>query len=105
MCELDKENTSPDLAFPPSTPQAAPVSQKIKTVKKPHTNWSSSDDALLIEMLTQEKMKGHQSESDFEAVAYNVCATALTDSHEISRGSSKNVMACKNRFANVLFIS
>jgi hypothetical protein len=60
--------------------------------------WTSADEALLIEALVKEKLKGNCGDNNLKPVAYTACEVVLAGSEKVSGGSRKGVQANGNEY-------
>ena len=64
--------------------------------EKNSTCWHAVDDAALVHMLTDQKIKGNWGDNNPKKVAWSACETALAGSEKNSGGTPKTVTAIKN---------
>ena len=65
--------------------------------------WHAVDDAALVHMLTDQKIKGNWGDNNLKKVAWSACKTALAGSEKDSEGTPKTVTAIKNMAKGIPF--
>ncbi|KLO05895.1 hypothetical protein SCHPADRAFT_838762 [Schizopora paradoxa] len=73
------------------------ASEKVKNAKK-ETQWTSSDEALLVAKLVKARDDGLQADSGWKPVTWTIVVEALAGSEDVSGGIAKGVEACKSRW-------
>jgi hypothetical protein len=82
--ESDKENSSRNTAKAPK-----------------RAVWKSTDDGVLVAVLTEQASAGHQSDNGWKSLVWTAASLALEGSELKSGGASKNDDACLSRWGKV----
>ena len=65
------------------------------------TRWKSSDDGVLVGVLTEQASAGHQSDNGWKALVWTAASLALQGSELKSGGAPKSDDACLSRWGKV----
>jgi hypothetical protein len=64
-----------------------------------HCQWSSADDAILVNTLQKQKLLGFQAENGWKPQAWSAVADALKEA--VLKGGEKTATKCQDHWVNV----